>query len=176
MACTSCQVIVRDGLDRLTARSEDEIDILDRVATPEGARLACQAVSTGGDFTIELPVDEIPALSRSRSPVAPLTLSKRAADHFAAQLAKNRHCDAVRLSVKPVGCSGLGYSAELIQGRQAGDALFESAGVAIVVDSASLPHLQGTRVDLVSEGLGTHLRFDNPNALDICGCGNSFRS
>jgi Fe-S cluster assembly iron-binding protein IscA len=29
-------------------------------------------------------------------------------------------------------------------------------------------------VDVVQEGLSRHLRFDNPNARQSCGCGESF--
>jgi iron-sulfur cluster assembly accessory protein len=46
--------------------------------------------------------------------------------------------------------------------------------VRIAVDSASLPRVQGTTVDLVQEGLARRLRFDNPNARRSCGCGESF--
>ena len=42
------------------------------------------------------------------------------------------------------------------------------------VDALSLPYLQGTTVDLVQEGLARRLRFDNPNARQSCGCGESF--
>jgi iron-sulfur cluster assembly accessory protein len=52
--------------------------------------------------------------------------------------------------------------------------VFESAGVRIAVDPASLPRVQGTTVDLVREGLARRLRFDNPNARQSCGCGESF--
>jgi iron-sulfur cluster assembly protein len=46
--------------------------------------------------------------------------------------------------------------------------------VRIAVDPASLPRVQGTTVDLVQEGLARRLRFDNPNARQSCGCGESF--
>lgn len=176
MACTSCRIIVRDGSGQLSAPDEDEIDLLERYHVERsGARLACQAVSKGGDFTLELVPQEIPRPSAIFMAAAPLTVTRRAADHFAAQLARNPACNAVRLSVKPAGCSGLRYAVELVRDRGSADALFETAGIAIVVDVASLPHLQGTRIDLVSEGLGVRLDFRNPNALDACGCGKSFR-
>jgi len=47
-------------------------------------------------------------------------------------------------------------------------------GVRVVIDRASLPFVQGTRVDLVQEGLARRVRFDNPNARQTCGCGESF--
>jgi len=54
------------------------------------------------------------------------------------------------------------------------DVTFECGGVRLVVDAASLPFVQGTTVRLVQEGLARRLRFDNPNARQSCGCGESF--
>ena len=88
----------------------------------------------------------------------------------------DRHPDAaaVRLGVAPAGCSGLRYRVELAGAVCANDTVFESGGVRIAVDAASLPLVQGTRLDLVQEGLAQKLRFDNPNARSSCGCGESF--
>jgi iron-sulfur cluster assembly protein len=44
----------------------------------------------------------------------------------------------------------------------------------VIVDPASLPHVQGTTLDLVQDGLAWRLRFHNPNATETCGCGESF--
>lgn len=176
MACTSCRIIVREGWTRLTAPEEDEIDLLERFPAAEsGVRLACQAVSRGGAFTIELLPTVVPRPPAGAMSSASITLTARAAEHFAAQ-ARNPHCDAVRISVRPSGCSGVGYAIELAGRRRPDDMLFESAGIAIAVEQASLSHLLGTRIDIVSEGLGTRLDFQNPNALDVCGCGKSFRT
>jgi len=57
---------------------------------------------------------------------------------------------------------------------QADDEVFDAGGVRLVVGSKSLPFVQGTAVDLVQEGLARRLRFDNPNARQSCGCGESF--
>jgi iron-sulfur cluster assembly protein len=46
--------------------------------------------------------------------------------------------------------------------------------VRIAVEPSSLPHVQGTRLDLVQDGLARRLRFDNPNVRSTCGCGESF--
>ena len=52
--------------------------------------------------------------------------------------------------------------------------VFEEDGVKIVVSHESLGFLDGSEIDFVSEGLGTAFRFNNPNATDECGCGESF--
>jgi 2Fe-2S ferredoxin len=54
-ACTTCHVIVREGMANLTAMEDDEADRLDTAwdLTPD-SRLACQAVVTG-DLVCEVP-------------------------------------------------------------------------------------------------------------------------
>ena len=54
------------------------------------------------------------------------------------------------------------------------DRVFESFGVKVFVDSKSLLYLDGTELDYVKEGLQEGFKFDNPNAQNTCGCGESF--
>jgi iron-sulfur cluster assembly protein len=172
LACTTCQVVVVDGTESLSPASEDELDMLDR-ASPDrpGARLACQAVSSGGEVVLQIAKDTIPARVAGSSPV---TLTEPAARHLAAQLARQTGAVAVRLAVEPAGCSGFKYS--LVPVREIGkeDRVFQAGAVRLVVDPLSLPYVQGTRVDLVREGLAQRLRYDNPNVRQSCGCGESF--
>ena len=43
-----------------------------------------------------------------------------------------------------------------------------------MVDPDSLPLIDGTSVDFVTDGLNRTFRFDNPNVSEACGCGESF--
>jgi 2Fe-2S ferredoxin len=55
-ACTTCHVIVREGLASLPPSSEDEDDLLDRAwgLTPQ-SRLSCQAVVGDAKLVLEIP-------------------------------------------------------------------------------------------------------------------------
>ena len=55
-ACTTCHVIVREGLTSLGEADEAEEDLLDRAwgLTPT-SRLSCQAILSDSDVTIEIP-------------------------------------------------------------------------------------------------------------------------
>jgi iron-sulfur cluster assembly protein len=176
LACATCRVIVREGLESLEAAGEDEQDILGKTSPFEpGARLACQAIGGDGDLVIEIPQDEALRIAAPLQETArAITLSRSAARHFAAQLAKRPGAAAVRLAVQPAGCSGYRYRVDHADAIGAEDVVFESNGVRIAVDPASLPHVQGTTLDVVQEGLSRRLRFDNPNATRTCGCGESF--
>lgn len=171
LACSTCQVVVREGMKHLSAISEDEIDMLERAAADAaGARLACQAVSAGGEIVVSVPETTLP---ERVAPSASIRLSEAAAQYLRAQL--DRHgAAAIRLAVEPAGCSGFRYRVERADQIRAEDAVFDSGGVRVVVDRASLPYLQGTCVDLVRQGLARRLSYDNPNVHSSCGCGESF--
>jgi 2Fe-2S ferredoxin len=55
-ACTTCHVVVRQGLASLNEAEESEEDLLDRAWGLEpNSRLACQAILAQQDVTIEIP-------------------------------------------------------------------------------------------------------------------------
>jgi 2Fe-2S ferredoxin len=54
-ACTTCHVIVKRGVDRLTPSEDNEDDLLDKaVGLTPTSRLGCQAVVTDPDAVIEI--------------------------------------------------------------------------------------------------------------------------
>ena len=169
LACASCYVVVSAGGEALSPPSEDELDILDRAGVAdEGARLACQAIGAG-PVVVRVPQPDAP------QPTAlPVTVEAEAVRFLTAQLAKHPRSVAMRLAVAPAGCSGLRYRIDPVEALNAEDVVFDCGGVRVAIDAFSLPFVQGTRVRLAQEGLALRLRFDNPNARQSCGCGESF--
>jgi 2Fe-2S ferredoxin len=55
-ACTTCHVIVREGLESLAEADEKEEDLLDKAWGLEpNSRLSCQAIIDHQDLVIEIP-------------------------------------------------------------------------------------------------------------------------
>ena len=81
---------------------------------------------------------------------------------------------ALRLGVEKTGCSGWAYTVQLEDDSGVDDSVFEDNGVRVVIDSESLPFLIGSQIDFVADGLNRTFQFDNPNATEECGCGESF--
>ena len=55
-ACTTCHVIVREGLNSLNEAEEEEEDLLDRAWGLEPqSRLSCQTIMASKDVVIEIP-------------------------------------------------------------------------------------------------------------------------
>src|SRR5919108_4507043 len=107
LACSTCQVMVREGMGHLSAMNEDELDMLDRAsAGAPGARLACQAVSVGGEVILSIAENALPARVADSFPIQ---LSEAAAAHLRAQLARHPGAVALRLGAERAGCSGFRY-------------------------------------------------------------------
>lgn len=103
-----------------------------------------------------------------------ISLTERAADHVKRFLQKQGAPAGLRVAVKPTGCSGYKYVVQTADNTNDTDRVFESHGITIVIDSNSLPMLEGTELDYVREGLNEGFRFNNPNVDQTCGCGESF--
>jgi iron-sulfur cluster assembly accessory protein len=81
---------------------------------------------------------------------------------------------ALRVAVRPGGCSGFSYEMFFDTDVAADDRLSEEAGVKVVVDEASAELLQGATLDYKDGLQGAGFAIDNPNAQRSCGCGKSF--
>ena len=82
---------------------------------------------------------------------------------------------ALRVAVRPGGCSGFSYEMFFDTDQASDDIVVDhAAGVKVVVDPSSAQLLQGATLDY-SDGLqGAGFAIDNPNAQKTCGCGQSF--
>lgn len=79
----------------------------------------------------------------------------------------------LRLAVRASGARGLSYAVEFAEKAEPGDVEFEDHGVRILVDQKSLIYLDGTRLDYARVGMKEGFKFNNPNAKEKCGCGDS---
>ena len=104
-----------------------------------------------------------------------VTLTEAAAKHVQKYLARRGKGVGLRLGVKTSGCSGMAYKLEFADQVEPDDKVWESFGVKVLVDEKSLPYLDGTELDFVREGLNEGFRFNNPNVVDACGCGESIK-
>ncbi|HEY2214478.1 MAG TPA: iron-sulfur cluster insertion protein ErpA [Acidimicrobiales bacterium] len=105
---------------------------------------------------------------------APVTLTEVAITKVAELLAQEEGDLALRVAVKPGGCSGYSYEMFFDAELMADDVVREFDNVKVVVDPASAELLTGSTLDF-SDGLqGAGFHITNPNASRTCGCGSSF--
>lgn len=103
-----------------------------------------------------------------------ITVSDAAANRAKTFLQNRGKGLGIRLGVRTTGCSGLAYVLEFVDELNPDDTVFEHNGVKIIIDGKSLVYLDGTELDFAKEGLNEGFQFNNPNAQNECGCGESF--
>ena len=81
---------------------------------------------------------------------------------------------ALRVAVRPGGCSGFSYEMFFDTERADDDLEVNFGEIRVVVDPSSAQLLEGATLDY-KDGLNeTGFSIDNPNAQRTCGCGQSF--
>ena len=81
---------------------------------------------------------------------------------------------ALRVAVRPGGCSGFSYDMFLDTRSTPRTTRVEFGGVKVIVDPSSAQLLEGATLDY-NDGLEqSGFSITNPNAQRTCGCGQSF--
>jgi iron-sulfur cluster insertion protein len=81
---------------------------------------------------------------------------------------------ALRVAVRPGGCSGFSYEMFFDTDRADDDMVKRFGGVEVVVDPSSAQLLEGATLDYKDGLQDAGFAIDNPNAQRTCGCGQSF--
>jgi iron-sulfur cluster assembly protein len=79
----------------------------------------------------------------------------------------------LRLSVTGGGCSGLSYKVEFSPKKDR-DNILNFSGIKVLIDPKSAIYLKGVELDFKDGLNGKGFTFENPNAKNTCGCGESF--
>ena len=103
-----------------------------------------------------------------------VTLTEDAQKKVSELLSQETEDMALRVAVRPGGCSGFSYEMYFDTDKAEDDIekLFDE--VRVVVDSSSAELLTGATLDFKDGLNGAGFAIDNPNAQKSCGCGKSF--
>ncbi len=81
---------------------------------------------------------------------------------------------ALRVAVRPGGCSGYSYEMFFDSELSDDDVVTNQGAVKVVVDPASAELLKGASLEYTDGLQGAGFNISNPNATRTCGCGSSF--
>jgi len=79
----------------------------------------------------------------------------------------------LRLAVTGGGCSGLSYKIEFSDPKEK-DNVLTYGDIRVFIDPKSVIYLKGIVLDFKDGLNGKGFVFENPNAKNTCGCGESF--
>ncbi len=106
-----------------------------------------------------------------------ITITKTASERLQAIMTEKNITDhALRVFVSGGGCSGLSYGMTFAAAPETTDEIFEAQGLKVVVDPASIEYISGATIDYMDSLMGGGFRIENPNAVQTCSCGSSFKT
>ncbi|MEB3336261.1 MAG: iron-sulfur cluster assembly accessory protein [Leptolyngbyaceae bacterium] len=102
-------------------------------------------------------------------------LSKAAIREILRLQSRNQTSGALfRLGVEANGCLGLSYTMGFDTVVSSTDQIYDCEGMSVLVNSQDLQYVRGLTLDYSEDLMGGGFRFDNPNSVQSCECGNSF--
>jgi iron-sulfur cluster assembly accessory protein len=107
---------------------------------------------------------------------SPVTLTDVAVEKVADLLKTEDGAEllALRVAVRPGGCSGYSYDMFFDSEIADDDVVREFGAVRVVVDPESAGLIKGSTLDYRDGLQGAGFHITNPNASRTCGCGSSF--
>jgi iron-sulfur cluster assembly protein len=81
----------------------------------------------------------------------------------------------LRLGIKKGGCAGMEYTLDFADAPGAMDEVVEQDGARVMIAPMAQMFLFGTEIDYETGLVSSGFRFNNPNVVDACGCGESIK-
>lgn len=104
----------------------------------------------------------------------PVTLTPAAAAQIERLMAHDGAM-GLRIGVKKGGCAGMEYTLEFAQEIGPMDEIVEQGAARVLIAPMAQMFLFGTEIDYESTLLSSGFRFNNPNVVESCGCGESIK-
>jgi len=96
------------------------------------------------------------------------------AQEYIANVLKNDNANYFRITVLGGGCAGFQYKFDFENSLSGGDIMIKTKKVNVLIDSTSIDFIKGSKIDYVTELIGSSFKITNPQASSSCGCGTSF--
>lgn len=126
-------------------------------------------------MTSTVPSSPAPASTPPRARPAPMTVTPAAIAKIKALLdGRGKPSAGIRIGIRTKGCSGMSYTLEFADERNAFDEVVETEGVTLLIDPKATMFILGTEMDYREDKLESGFVFTNPNEKGRCGCGESF--
>ena len=79
-----------------------------------------------------------------------------------------------RITVLGGGCAGFQYKFDFDNIKKKEDVIINTPKINILIDDTSINFIKGSKIDYVTELIGSSFKITNPQSSSSCGCGTSF--
>ncbi|MCC6864440.1 MAG: iron-sulfur cluster assembly accessory protein [Rhodobacteraceae bacterium] len=91
------------------------------------------------------------------------------------RLMEKQHSAGLRIGVKKGGCAGMEYTMDYVANVNPIDEVIEQDGARVMIAPMAQMFLFGTEIDYETSLLESTFKFNNPNVVEACGCGESIK-
>ena len=102
-----------------------------------------------------------------------IEITENAQKHIASVVASD-NAKYFRITVLGGGCAGFQYKFDFDNQKNDDDMILKTDIITIVIDLTSFDLIKGSKIDYVTELIGSSFQISNPQASSSCGCGTSF--
>jgi iron-sulfur cluster assembly protein len=103
-----------------------------------------------------------------------VTITPSAAKEIARLMAKDGH-KGLRIGIRKGGCAGMEYTMDYASEVNPHDEIVEQDGARVMIAPMAQMFLFGTEIDHQTSLLESGFKFNNPNVVEACGCGESIK-
>jgi len=103
-----------------------------------------------------------------------VTITPRAAAQIVRLMQREGH-EGLRIGVKKGGCAGMEYTMDYVAEADPHDEVVEQDGARVLIAPMAQMFLFGTEIDYETSLLESGFKFNNPNVVEACGCGESIK-
>ncbi len=103
-----------------------------------------------------------------------VSITPRAAARIVKLMQRDGH-EGLRIGVKKGGCAGMEYTMDYVDEVNTLDEVVEQDGARVMIAPMAQMFLFGTEIDYETSLLESGFRFNNPNVVEACGCGESIK-
>tara|TARA_B100000029_G_C17450627_1_gene914864 strand:+ start:328 stop:654 length:327 start_codon:yes stop_codon:yes gene_type:complete len=100
-------------------------------------------------------------------------ITKNAQNHIA-EILKKDSAKYFRIKVSGGGCAGFQYTFDFENIKNKEDIVIKTSFFQVLIDDVSVNYIKGSKIDYVTELIGSSFKITNPQASSSCGCGTSF--
>ncbi len=102
-----------------------------------------------------------------------IEITENAQNHIADVLEQD-NAKFFRITVLGGGCAGFQYKFGFENLKNNDDITIKTSKFVILIDNTSIELIRGSKIDYVTELIGSSFKITNPQATSSCGCGTSF--
>lgn len=103
-----------------------------------------------------------------------MKITNAAAQQILFLMKQEKICQGIKIKIKKSGCAGFKYELQLSKKKNHKETSITIKKITFFIEKKWVIFLTHLKIDFIKNKLNYNFTFQNTNAVNICGCGESF--